>query len=102
MNNMLQKNLGSANVMRYIWKHGIPKIMTLPPHTKLLTKETLRQMIEQLLTWYASILYSIVEYEKDPEWNLHTELQPSEKPNGGAGNEVKGKQQERIWKEVKN
>ena len=70
MNHMVRKNMGSANVWRYIFKHGIPNIMTLPPHTKVLTKETLKQMIEQLLTWYASILYSIVEYENDPRMEL--------------------------------
>ena len=66
VNTMVRKNLGNINVARYIWEHGIPNIMTLPPHVKVLTKETLKQMIEQLMTWHASILYSIVEYEKDP------------------------------------
>ena len=58
--------MGHLMVAKYIFQRGLPNIMTLPADAKVLTESTLTQMVEQLLVWYASILFSIVEYQKDP------------------------------------
>ena len=58
--------MGNIKVAHYIIQQGLPNIMTLPAGAKVLTESTLTQMVEQFLVWYASILFSIVEYQKDP------------------------------------
>jgi len=66
INVILRKNLGHARVAYYIFNHGVPRLFNLPFRRKAPTKRMLQSMLQDLMTWHASLLYSILERPNHP------------------------------------
>ena len=85
INSVVKKNMGHIMVPRYIWQHGIPDIMLLPPDAEELTKVRLLQMVQQFLTWHASILFSVTEYEKHSAMEIERIISAKEEKEWHCG-----------------
>ena len=64
---MLFKNFGDARVAYFILNHGVPAILDLPLRRKALTKAMFQNMLEELMTWHASLLQSLLDRETHPD-----------------------------------
>ncbi len=67
INAILRKNLGDSRVAYYIFNHGLPTLLDLPLRRKTPTKALLQNMLEELMTWHASLLQSILERQQHPD-----------------------------------
>ena len=67
INAILRKNLGDSRVAYYILNHGLPTLLDLPLRRKTPTKALLQNMLEELMTWHASLLQSILERKQHPD-----------------------------------
>ena len=67
MNAMLRKNLGDYRAAYYIFNHGLPALLDAPlTRHIILTKPKLQSMVQELMTWHASLLQSILDRQQDP------------------------------------
>ena len=66
INVILRKNLGHARVALYIFNHGVPQLFNLPFRRQAPTKALLRSMLQDFMTWHASLLYSILGRPNHP------------------------------------
>ena len=66
VNMMLRKNLGDAKVAYFILDHGLPKVLNSPWSTQKPHKALINEMLEELMTWYASLLQSMIEHREHP------------------------------------
>ena len=66
INALLRKNLGDYRAAYYIFNHGLPDALDLPFGQKALTKPKLQSMVQELMTWHASLLQSILDRQQDP------------------------------------
>jgi len=85
INTILRKNLGDSKVAYFIFNHGVPALFNLPLTSKAPSKAILQSMLEDLMTWHASLLHSILDHQSHPdmanarklaaldqtEWHLH-------------------------------
>ena len=67
INAILRKNLGDSRVAYYIFNHGLPTLLDLPLRRKTPTKALLQNMLEEFMTWHASLLQSILERQQHPD-----------------------------------
>ena len=72
-------------VAYFIFNHGVPALFNLPLTSKAQSKAILQSMLEDLMTWHASLLHSILDHQSHPdmanarklaaldqtEWHLH-------------------------------
>jgi len=91
---MLFKNLGDPRVAYFILNHGVPAILDLPLRRKALTKTMFQNMLEELMTWHASLLQSLLDRETHPDMK-HVRRQ-------SALNEQKWQMQRRVEKKKAN
>ena len=66
INSILRKNLGHARVAFYIFKHGVPDLFNLPFRRQAPTRALLQSMLQDFMTWHASLLYSILRRPNHP------------------------------------
>ena len=66
INVILRKNLGHARVALYIFKHGVPELFNLPFRRQAPTRALLQSMLQDFMTWHASLLYSILRRPNHP------------------------------------
>ena len=67
MNVLLRKNLGDYRAAYYIFNHGLPFLLDAPlTRCIVLTKPKLQSMVQELMTWHASLLQSILDRQQDP------------------------------------
>ena len=72
---MLRKNLGEARVSYFILNNGIPPVLDVPMRFKQTVNEAMLQnMLEEFMTWHASMLKSIVSRKKDPRMTIARKL----------------------------
>ena len=69
INAVLFKNLGNSRVAYFILNQGVPAILDLPLRAKAPTKAMFQNMLEDLMTWHASLLQSLLDREKHPDIN---------------------------------
>ena len=55
INVMLRNNLGDAKVAYFILNHGLPKALDLPLRRQKPHKDSINNMLEELMTWHASL-----------------------------------------------
>ena len=67
INVMLFKNFGDPRVAYFILNHGVPAILDLPLGRKATTKAMFQNMLEELMTWHASLLQSLLDREEHPD-----------------------------------
>ena len=67
MNVILRKNLGDYRVAYFIFNHGIPAFFEEPAGQQLPSKKTLHNMLDDVMTWHASLLQSILERQEHPD-----------------------------------
>ena len=68
INMMLRKNLGDSKVCYFIFNHGVPLLLDLPLRFKgKINKALLQNMLEEFMTWHASLLQSILEHQDHPD-----------------------------------
>jgi len=67
INTILRKNLGHSKVAYFIFNHGVPALLDLPLRRKAPSKAMLQSMLEELMTWHASLLQSILERQNHPD-----------------------------------
>ena len=64
---MLRKNVGDYRAAYYIFNHGLPALLDAPlTRYTMLTKPMLQSMVQELMTWHASLLQSILDRQQDP------------------------------------
>ena len=66
INVILRKNLGHARVAFYIFKHGVPDLFNLPFRRQAPTRALLQSMLQDFMTWHASLLDSILRRPNHP------------------------------------
>ena len=66
INSVLRKNLGDSRAAYFIFNHGLPELLDVPLRQKPLTIPKLQSMVQELMTWYASMLQSILERQQHP------------------------------------
>ena len=75
INAILRKNLGDAQVVTFIFRHGIPKLVDVSLHQKdVLNTARLHKMLEEFMTWHASLLQHLVERKQLPEMHIQYRL----------------------------
>jgi len=67
INTILRKNLGHSKVAYFIFNHGVPALLDLPLRRKAPSKAMLQSMLEDLMTWHASLLQSILDRQNHPD-----------------------------------
>ena len=67
INVMLRKNLGDARVAYFIFNHGLPKLLDVSLGSSPPRKALLQNMLEDLMTWHASLLHSLLDRESHPD-----------------------------------
>ena len=67
VNAILRKNLGDARVARFIFNHGVPTLLDLPIEREAPNRALLQNTLEELMTWHASLLQSILERQQHPD-----------------------------------
>ena len=67
INNLLRKNLGDSRVAYFIANHGLPLVLDLSIRRKAPSKAMLHNMLEELMSWHAALLQSILEHHKHPD-----------------------------------
>ena len=68
INMVLRKNLGDSKVCYFIFNHGVPLLLDLPLRLKgKINKALLQNMLEEFMTWHASLLQSILEHQDHPD-----------------------------------
>jgi len=67
INTILRKNLGHSKVAYFIFNHGVPALLDLPLRRKAPSKAMLQSMLEELMTWHASLLQSILDRQNHPD-----------------------------------
>ena len=63
---MLRKNLGHKNVARFILQNGLPELFDAPLREEKPSQEQLQSILANGVTWYASLLLSLVEHDRRP------------------------------------
>ena len=63
---MLRKNLGHKNVAIFILHHGLPDLFDAPLRKEKPSREQLHSILADGVTWYASLLLSLVEHDRRP------------------------------------
>ena len=63
INAILRKNFGDAKVTYFISNHGLPALLDVSLRRKAPSKAMLQNMLEELMTWHASLLQSILEHQ---------------------------------------
>ena len=66
INTLLRKNLGDNRAAYFILNHGLPELLDVPFRQKPLNKPKLQSMVQELMTWHASMLQSILDRQKHP------------------------------------
>ena len=66
INHMLRKNLGDNRAAYFILNHGLPELLDVPLRQKPLNIPKLQSMVQELITWHASMLQSILDRQKHP------------------------------------
>ena len=66
INTMLRKNLGDNRAAYFILNHGLPELLDVPLRQKPLTIPKLQSMVQELMTWHASMLQSILDRQQHP------------------------------------
>ena len=61
------KNFGDSRVAYFILNHGLPAIMDVPLRRNAPTKAMFQNMLEELMTWHASLLQSLLQRQKHPD-----------------------------------
>ena len=67
INVVLRKNLGDAKVAYFIFNHGLPAFLDVSPRSSAPRKAMLQNMIEELMTWHASLLLNLLDHESHPD-----------------------------------
>ena len=68
INAILRKNLGDHRVCHFIFNHGIPTLLDVPlRQKKTANKVLLQNMLEDFMTWHASLLQSLLERQQHPD-----------------------------------
>ena len=66
INVMLRKNLGDSRAAYFIFNHRLPELLDVPLRQKPLTIPKLQSMVQELMTWHASMLQSILDRQQHP------------------------------------
>ena len=78
INVLLRKNLGDARVAYYIFEHGVPAFLDPPLTYRKLseppTKALLQSMLEEFMTWHASLLRWLLEQQQHPSTSIQQRL----------------------------
>ena len=75
VNMMLRKNLGDSRVCEFILNHGIPKLLDVPLRfTKTVDNALLQNMLDEFMTWHASLLQSIQGRKDEPHMAIARRL----------------------------
>ena len=67
INVVLRKNLGDAKVAYFIFNDGLPALLDVSPRSSAPRKAMLQNMLEELMTWHASLLHSLLDHESHPD-----------------------------------
>jgi hypothetical protein len=68
IDSMLRRTLGDKKVAFFIWTHGLPGIFDASSDRNCkVGKAELERALDKGMTWYASLLQSAVEYERETE-----------------------------------
>jgi len=67
INTILRKNLGDSKVAYFIFNHGVPALFNRPLTSEAPSKAILQSMLEDLMTWHASLLHSILDHQNHPD-----------------------------------
>ena len=60
------KNGGHKNVAYFILQHGLPELFDAPLRKEKPSQERLQSILANGVTWYASLLLSLVEHDRRP------------------------------------
>ena len=79
LNNILRKNLGDARVAYYIFQRGIPPLLDPPVREEYCgflkpTRALLQNMLEEFMTWHASLLIYLLEGQRQPGMDTQRKL----------------------------
>ena len=66
INLLLRKNLGDARVAYYIFEHGVPTLLDPPLQRAPPKRALLENMLEDFMTWHASLLQWLLEQQQHP------------------------------------
>ena len=66
VNVLLRKNLGDSRAAYFIFNHGLPILLDIPFRKQAPTKGMVQVMVQELMTWHASLLHSILHRQKHP------------------------------------
>ena len=66
INALLRKNLGDNRAAYFILNHGLPALLDAPLSRKALNRPKLQSMVQELMTWHASLLQSILDRQQHP------------------------------------
>ena len=66
ISNILRKNLGDAKVAYFIFDQGLPELLKTHRPYSIFCKR-MKNKIEELMRWHASLLHSILEHQNHPD-----------------------------------
>ena len=89
INVILRKNLGDSRVAGFLFNHPVPRLLDLPLGFKL-TKALLQNMLEEFMTWHASLLRSLLDHKQHPDVIMARKLSDLD--------QSEWQRQRRLWK----
>ena len=98
INVILRKNLGDARVAFFLFNHPVPRLLDLPLNFKerlfvpsnAPTKALLQNMLEEFMTWHASLLRSLLDHKQHPDVIMARKLSDLD--------QSEWQRQRRLWK----
>jgi hypothetical protein len=66
INVILRQHLGDAKVAGFLFNQPIPRLLDLPMQKDARTKALLQNMLEEFMTWHASLLQSLIQRNTHP------------------------------------
>ena len=98
INVILRKNLGDARVAFFLFNHPVPRLLDLPLNFKerlfgpsnAPTKALLQDMLEEFMTWHASLLQSLLDHKQHPDVIMARKLSDLD--------QSEWQRQRRLWK----
>jgi hypothetical protein len=68
IDSMLRRTLGDKTIAFFIWTHGLPAIFDASSdRNRKIKKAVLQSAVDKGMTWYASLIKSVIEYERETE-----------------------------------
>ena len=89
INVILRKNLGDSRVAGFLFNHPVPRLLDLPLRFKL-TIALLQNMLEEFMTWHASLLRSLLDHKQHPDVIMARKLSDLD--------QSEWQRQRRLWK----